>query len=213
MRSKIFIVVLSAIFIFSISGCGIVQQILDQIDIADTFGDFAPDFSDVLQGTGDLSNKAKEAVDSHVSMTIEVNPPGEEDNLTTLDNNDYLEITISISEVPKEEFFAFLEADNIEDVPAELQEEWEKYDYLRKEGISNIIVFANGIPFDEITEDDHDIIRGMIDVNGNEGTLQALLELDIGEIPYEGPLEVGFIKDGEEWLINSLNIIISPKES
>ncbi len=212
MKDRIIPVLLAALLIFSLSGCGIVQEIRDQVDIANTFADFAPGFSEVLEGAGVLSSKAADTLDSSVSMEIEVNPPPE---AALLDNNDYLEISISISGVSKEGFIAFLEAGSKESAPDELPDEWEEYDELRNAGISNIIVFANDTPFDEDTEFNSDTIsaiRGMIDVNGNEGILQALLEMEIGELTYDGNLVVGFIKVDEDWKINSLNIELSPGE-
>ena len=96
----------------------------------------------------------------------------------------------------------------------EHEKKWEKYDELRNHGVSNITVYANDTPFDEDTEFDSDTIsaiRGMIDVNGNEGTLQAILELDIGDKPYEGNLVVGFIKVNEDWKISSVDIELFPE--
>ncbi len=210
MKNRIIPVLLAALLIFSLAGCGIVQEIMDQVDIANTFADFAPGFSKVLEGAGVLSSKAAGTLDSTVSMGIEVKPP----EAALLENNDYLDISISISGISKEEFITFLEAGSKENAPEELQDEWEKYDELRNHGVSNITVYANDTPFDEDTEFDSDTIsaiRGMIDVNGNEGTLQAILELDIGDKPYDGNLVVGFIKVDDVWKINSVDIELFPE--
>ncbi len=215
MRKKTLIFVSLIIFALGFSGCGIIQEIQDQIDIANSFADFAPGFSDVLEGENELPQKAQNVMASQLSMEIEIGP---ENNNTTSDiiiSDEDFSVYIKIEDVSKDDFITFLTATEKGDVPTALQDDWEEYDKLRSQDISNISIFADGTPLDgDISFDRGTIsdIRGIIDVGNNVATLQAQLEMDINDVTYSGYLKAGFIKVNEDWKIEAIEIKLQPEE-
>ncbi len=214
MRKKPLIILFLIIFTLGISGCGIIQKIQDQIDIANSFADFAPGFSDVLEGSDDLPQNAQDSLASQVSMEIEIGP---ENNTSSSDisiSEEDFSVHIKIENVSKSDFIVFLNATDRDEVPADLQDEWEKYDYLRSQDISNISIFADGTSLDDDISFDRDTIsdiRGIIDVGNNVATLQAQLEMDINTVTYSGYLKADFIKSNDDWKIEALEMKLQPK--
>lgn len=210
MQYRLVVLFLIPFLILTFSGCGIVQEIKDQVSIANTFADFATSFSGALSGENDFPQKAKDTLASSVSMEMNV---GNEDVNTTifgLDNNETpLSISFKIENVPRDDFITFLTAIHSDEVPEDLRDAWEEYNYLRSQNLENIIISANDTTFDEDTSFDTDTIRAiraMIDVGKNTATLQVSVQMDINEIAYSGPLKIDLIKNGDEWKISNLEL-------
>ncbi len=213
MRKETLIFILVLILTLGFSGCGIIQRIQDEIDIANVFADFAPGFTGVLEGDDSLPKKAQDTLASQVSLKVEV---GNDLNTSSSDvfiSDNPFSVQFEIKNVSKDDFIVFLTATDRDEVLPELQDEWDKYDLLRSQDISNISIFADGTKLDEDTTFDRDTIsdiRGIIDVGNNVATLQAQLEMDINEIPHSGYLKAGLRKSGDDWKIDSLKIVLNP---
>lgn len=214
MKTKLLVIIFLIIFTLSISGCGIIQKIQDQIDIANSFADFAPGFSDVLEGSDNLPHNAQDSLASQVSMEIEIGPENNNSSSDISISDEVFSVHIKIENVSKSDFITFLTATAKEDVPVALQDEWDEYDKLRSQDISNISIFADGTPLDEDISFDRDTIndiRGIIDVGNNIATLQAQLEMDINTVTYAGYLKAGFIKSNDDWKIEAIEIKLQPQ--
>lgn len=203
------ILVLLCILAISMSGCDFLQKLMDQIEIANTFADFAPEFSDLLSGDrSSLSSTAKNALASTLSMEIGIDSETSSAKWL-IDVVPPFSTHIKITGVEKEDFLTFLTATDIEDVPEDLQEEWEKFDELRNQDISDVSIYANSTVFDDETSFDGDtigVILEIITVSNNIGTLQAFMSMKINEYSYEGTFKAGLIKSGDDWFIDNLEL-------
>lgn len=208
MKLRLLLLMLTVIFV--VSGCGLVQTLLDQIEVANTFASFAPEFGQILDGSSNsLSNKARETLADEVSLSFdissELDPSKLATSLTVANYSGQFEIT----DVPVDDFITFLTAENSEDVPEYLQAEWLIYDDFRQQKIDNLTIYTNGTVFDgDLDEFDRDTfraIRGIININNGFADLQALISVDINDQPYNGNIKVEFMELGEDtWVITKI---------
>ncbi len=224
------VIVLCFLVIVGLAGCdGIFSRFIARVEIGNTFSDFAPGFSSALvEGGTSLSGRAKNSLASQVSMNFEIpdkemleagaaglssaatNPPA-----ATLEEEVYHSESdtfhMNIEDVSKDDFIAFLEAGNVDDVPADLQDEWLKLDYLRQQNISNVNIFHDDVDFGEEPDFDSDTvgaIRNIISVDNSSGSLAAELGMDINEISYAGSINVSFLKINDDWRISGLELYL-----
>ncbi len=218
MKFKLTVLVISLLLVFTLVGCdNPITRFVNQVEIGNTFSDFAPGYADILQGKREkLSSKSKNSLASEVSMEISIDNI-ELPELTELQKigvSNSGGITIKINDVTKEDFIDFLEADDVEKVRNDLQKEWNKYNNFVSQAITEVKIFHDDIDFDEAPEFNSDTvsaIRSIIDVSNNTGNLQAQIAMKINGEVYEGIITAGFVKSGEDWKINGIEINMEEK--
>jgi len=210
MKIKVSILLLG-LLVFTLTGCSTVREFVDQIEISNQFSKFAPEFAEVLENQGSFSSSAEGTLFSTVSLEMAIEGLPEAGGVLTQNETNYF--SFKIENVSREEFIVFLTANEKEEVAQELQEKWEKYDYLRSQNLSNIEIYSeeNGTKFDDDTSFDSGTIgqiREIINVKNNTAELTAYITMEINDDPYSGSISGGFIKN-EEWKINSLELNLS----
>ena len=210
MKIKVSILLLG-LLVFTLTGCSTVREFVDQIEISNQFSKFAPEFAEVLENQGSFSSSAEGTLFSTVSLEMAIEGLPEAGGVLTQNEINYF--SFKIENVSREKFIVFLTANEKEEVAEELQEKWEKYDYLRSQNLSNIEIYSeeNGTKFDDDTSFDSGTIgqiREIINVKNNTAELTAYITMEINDDPYSGSISGGFIKN-EEWKINSLELNLS----
>ena len=226
MKFKIAGLLLSLLLILALTGCDSydspIQRFINQVEIGNTFSDFAPGYSNVLAGARDLSSRAERSLASRVSQEILIEDIELDPEIATiklseipcLNTQESFELSIVLENVSKADFVDFLQAEDVDDVKEELQEEWVKFDNLISQEITDVRIFHEDVDFDEAPEFDSDTvskIRRIIDVSNNTGSLQAQISMKINEVDYEGIIKAGFTKSGNDWKVSGIEINLEKK--
>lgn len=223
MKFKITAAAISLLLVFTLVGCdNPITRFVNQVEIGNTFSDFAPGYAEILKGNRNLSSRAERSLASSVSKEMKIDDLTlEPENLTsakialleaeTMENEEF---SIILDNINKSDFVVFLEAEDVEEVREDLQEEWIKYDNIVSQEITDVEIFHDDIDFDEAPEFNTDTvsaIRSIINVSNNTGSLEAQIAMKINGEAYEGTFKAGFVKSGDDWKINSIEINMEKK--
>ena len=164
-------VLLFFIFLLITAGCeDPVEEYINQIEIANQFSDFMPEFAEIITGEEeDFPRQAEEALASVISMEIDIDSAHQE--LTSLQNNGNFSVHIMLTEVDRVEFINLFTDTKGEEVPDELYSEWENLHDLLNQEIAEVNVFYQETSFSEGSKFNDDNIDNIINSDRYAGGL------------------------------------------